>query len=75
MHSDAAATAAATAGLTSPFWLSFLDPAHQVVVTTLGFVLLILTIRNKWLDIKIKAVTLREITANDEETKEGESDG
>lgn len=75
MNSDSSSAIAGALGLTSPFWLTFLNPAYQVVIAILGFVLLILTIRNKWLDLKIKAATLRELSADDEDTKEVIIDG
>lgn len=70
MSSDGLSALAGTLGLTSPFWLTIFDPTYKFAVAALGFVLLILTIRNKWLDLKIKAATLREIEANVEEIKE-----
>lgn len=70
MQSDTAAAVAGSAGITSPFWLSFLDPAYQAVLSALGFILLLLTIRNKWLDLKIKAAALRDIAASGEAIKE-----
>jgi len=70
MTSNGASAVAGALGLTSPFWLTLLDPAYKAVVAAMGFILLVLTIRNKWLDLKIKAATLREIAANVEEIKE-----
>ena len=49
-----------TVAVTNPIWLNFLQPGYQVVVGILGLAVLILTIRNKWLEIKIKQKTLKE---------------
>ncbi|WP_282129256.1 hypothetical protein [Roseobacter litoralis] len=70
MQSNGASAVAGAAGITSPVWLSFLDPFYQVIVAGLGFILLLLTIRNKWLDLKIKAATLNEIKAGVEHIAE-----
>lgn len=70
MSSDSAAAVAGTLGLTSPFWLTLFDPTYKAVVAAMGFVLLVLTIRNKWLDLKIKAATLRKMAEQVAEIKE-----
>lgn len=46
--------------VTNPIWLNFLQPGYQVIVAVLGLVVLILTIRNKWLEIQIKQKKLDE---------------
>lgn len=45
-----------TAGLTFPLWsdaVAFATGASQLVVAFLGFVVLVLTIRKLWIEIKI----------------------
>lgn len=64
MHSDGVGFATAGTWITSPIWLEFLEPTYQGMLALLGFILLLLTIRNKWLDLKIKRATLAEIASN-----------
>jgi len=48
------------AGVTNFVWLDWLQPGYQIVLGFLGLVVLVLTIRNKLLEIKIKQNILRE---------------
>ncbi|MEM7722480.1 MAG: hypothetical protein AAF376_08905 [Pseudomonadota bacterium] len=59
MHSDGVVYTAASAAITSPLWVDLLDPAYQLILAIIGFAVLVLTLRNKWLDGKIKSATLR----------------
>jgi len=42
------------AAATNPIWLDWFLPGYQYLVAILGLVVVILTIRNKWLEIQIK---------------------
>ena len=64
MNSDGFAAFTGATWLTSPFWLQFAQPIYQVILAAMGFALLVLTLRLKWMDIKIKRATLAEIEAN-----------
>lgn len=57
---EAAPYIVGTVAVTNPIWLNLLGPGYQVIVAVLGLAVLILTIRNKWLEIKIKQKTLDE---------------
>lgn len=54
------------AGATAPIWMTWLDPANQIVVSLLGIAVLAMTLRNKWLDGKIKSAELRKIEDGDD---------
>ncbi|RWR09697.1 hypothetical protein [Paenirhodobacter populi] len=60
MDSNAFAASTGVAGITAPVWFSWISPAHQFVVAVLGLVVLILTIRVKLLEMRLKADHLRE---------------
>lgn len=60
MDSNAFAAGTGVAGVTAPVWLSWVSPAHQFVMAVLGLVVLILTVRVKLLEMRIKAAHLRE---------------
>jgi hypothetical protein len=48
------------AAVSNPIWLGILQPSYQILVMGLGLVVIVLTIRNKWLEIQIKKRTLEE---------------
>ena len=56
---EAAPYALGAAAVTNPIWLNILQPGYQYTIGALGFVMIILTIRNKWLEIKIKQNILK----------------
>lgn len=60
MDSNAFAAGTGVAGVTAPVWLSWVSPAHQFVMAVLGLAVLILTVRVKLLEMRIKAAHLRE---------------
>ena len=51
---EAAPYALGTAAIANPIWLDWLMPWYQLLLIPLGFIVILLTIRNKWLEIKIK---------------------
>jgi len=59
MQNDAANIATGGAGITAPFWLQFVDPFLQATVALLGLAVLVLTVWNKVLEIKMKRKALR----------------
>lgn len=60
LGNNAVAATTGTVALSAPFWLNLVSPAHQVAVAILGLFVLVLTIRAKILDLKIKSAALRE---------------
>jgi len=60
IHNDGAAAVTGGSLATSPFWLHLLEPGLQVAVPLLGFFVLLLTLWNKWLEIKIKREILKD---------------
>jgi len=61
MSNTAVAATTGTVALTFPAWGQFVVPAHQITLAALGLVVLILTIRAKWLEIRIARETLRKL--------------
>jgi len=59
MQSDNGAALAGGAGLSVPIWWQYIDPAFQALIAALGFFVLVLTVWNKWLEIKIKRRALQ----------------
>ena len=62
MQSDAAAATAGGAGITLPIWLQYIDPFFQLLIAALGLFVLVLTVWNKWLEIKLKRRALQKST-------------
>ena len=56
-------------GVTIPIWFAHVDMAFQAIIATLGFFVLVLTIWNKWLEIKLKRAALEEV----EESEHGQN--
>ncbi len=52
MQSNIALFGASTAGLTSAYWMPYLQPAYQIMVGVITFVVLILTLSNKWMEFR-----------------------
>jgi hypothetical protein len=69
MHNDAVTAVAGGAGLTAPFWIHFFDPVFQFLIAALGFVVLVETVWNKALEIRLKRAALKDI----EEAEHGET--
>ena len=61
MHSDGVATATGGSALTAPLWFQYIDPLFQFLIAAMGFFVLVLTLWNKWLEIKLKRRALQEI--------------
>lgn len=55
---DLPATTAAACGITAPMWLRMLEPTAQAIMAALGIVVLLLTIRGKLIDNRIKRAAL-----------------
>ena len=55
---DLPAGIAAACGITAPVWLRMLEPAAQAIMAGLGIVALVLTIRGKLIDNRIKRAAL-----------------
>ena len=55
---DLPAGVAAACGITAPVWLRMLEPAAQAIMAALGIVVLILTIRGKLIENRIKRAEL-----------------
>lgn len=51
--------------LTMPFWGTFVQSGHQAILAVLGLVVLVLTIRGKLLDNKIKRLKLQALKDGD----------
>jgi hypothetical protein len=51
---DALPYALGATAVTNPIWLEWLQPGYQYLIAGLGLVVIVLTIRNKWLEIQIK---------------------
>ena len=49
-----------TAAVTNLIWLDWLQPGYQYTIAILGIVVIILTIRSKLLEIKIKQGILKD---------------
>ena len=60
VHSDIASAATGGAGLTAPLWLQYVDPVLQAMIAAMGFSVLVLTVWNKWLEIRIKRRALHQ---------------
>ncbi|MEP1612657.1 MAG: hypothetical protein ABJL72_12145 [Roseobacter sp.] len=76
MHNDIVSVSTAGTWISSPFWMEYLEPTYQALLALGGFILLVLTIRNKWLDLKIKRAKLAEIDNAAHEIQEvGIADG
>ena len=54
MYNNGAATATGGSALTAPLWFQFIDPLFQFLIAALGLVVLVLTVWNKALEIKLK---------------------
>ena len=48
------------AAITNPIWIEWLQPGYQYLLAFLGIIVIVLTIRNKWLEIQIKQNTLKD---------------
>lgn len=70
MHNDGIAAATGSVGLTAPLWLQYVDPFFQVLISAFGFFVLVLTVWNKWLEIKLKRAALHDI----QEAEHGETE-
>lgn len=55
---DLPAAIAAGCGITAPVWLRMLEPAAQATMAALGVVVLVLTVRGKLIDNRIKRAAL-----------------
>jgi hypothetical protein len=65
MQGDGVAATVGGVGLTAPLWFEHVGAVSQFLIGVLGFVVLVLTVWNKWLEIKIKRRALQEIREAD----------
>ena len=61
MSSNLASTMVGTAGLTYPVWARVIGQGHDVILALLGLAVLLLTIRAKLLEIRVKRAELRRL--------------
>lgn len=65
MHNDGIAAFTGGAGMTAPLWLQNVDPLFQALISIVGFVVLVLTAWNKWLEIRTKRAKLQQMEGGD----------
>lgn len=66
LYSDGTATAAGGTALSAPLWFQHIDPFLQFLIAAFGLFVLVLTVWNKWLEIKLKRRALRRITGGED---------